>query len=176
MEGLHQDLPGGLTPACPAGHLGEELEGALSGVILGEKEAQIRGHHPHQADPGEMVALGDHLGAHQEVQVSGGKALQHGEGPAAVGGGVPVQAGHPCPGQQAPQFALHLLGAHPVLLDGGGLALGAALRHLLAEAAVVADEAVLSHLMAGHGHAALAALEDVAAKQAKKGPGIAPAV
>ena len=92
-----------------------------------------------------------------------------------MGGGVPVQAGDPGPGQEAPHFAFHLFGAYAVLLDGSGLALGAVLRNFLEKAAVMADEAVRG-LMAGQGDAALAALEDVAAKEAEQGPGIAAAV
>ena len=54
-------------PARP-GHLGQKLKGALPGVILRKEEAEIRGHHSHQGDLGEIVPLGDHLGADEDIQ------------------------------------------------------------------------------------------------------------
>jgi hypothetical protein len=40
-----------------------------------------------------MMALGEHLGAHQDIQAAGGKVLQQVQGFAAMGDGIPVQAG-----------------------------------------------------------------------------------
>ena len=53
--------------------------------------------------------------------------------------------------------------------------MGAVLRHRLGITAVMADQAVLGLVM-GQGHAAIAALEDLAAKETEQGPGITPAI
>ncbi len=90
-------------------------------------------------------------------------------------GRIPVQAGHPGRGEKPFHLRLHLFGAHPVAFDGAGLAVGAVLRHRLGIAAVMADQAVLV-LVVGQGHAALAALEHPAAKEAEHGPGVPPAI
>ncbi len=53
--------------------------------------------------------------------------------------------------------------------------MGALLRHRLGIAAVMADQTVLV-LVVGQGHAAMAALEHLAAKEAEHGPGVPPAI
>ena len=140
LVGLDEHLAGDAAPSGPPRHLGHELKGALPGVVLGEKEPLVSSNNPHQGDAGEVMALGDHLGAHQDVHLAGAKITQNLESLAAVRRRVPVQAGHPGSGPQTPHFALHPLGPHPVLFDGGGLARGAALGHGHLEATVMADE------------------------------------
>ena len=122
-----------------------------------------------------MVALGDHLGAHQNVQVFGGKVLEHLEGPAAMGRGVPVQASHSGFRPQTAHFALHPFRTHPMLFYGRGLAGWAALGHVFFIAAVMADQAVPGVVL-GQGHAALFTLENVAAEKTEKHGGVTPAV
>ncbi len=53
-------------PARP-GHLVEQLERALGGAQVAAAEAEIGVDHAHQREVGEVVALGDDLGAEQDV-------------------------------------------------------------------------------------------------------------
>ena len=52
------------APAAP-GELGDQREGALLGAEVGEAQRRVGVEHHAQHDIGEVVALGDHLGAHQ---------------------------------------------------------------------------------------------------------------
>ena len=59
--------PGPLLAPGAAGDLVEQLEGALGGAQVAAAEAEIGVDHADQREVGEVVALGDDLGAEQDV-------------------------------------------------------------------------------------------------------------
>ena len=59
----------GRSAAGAAGHLMQELIGALGRAQVAAVEAEIGIDHADQGQHGEMMALGDHLGADQEIDL-----------------------------------------------------------------------------------------------------------
>ena len=57
-------------PAGAASHLGEQLKGALRGPEVSHLEPLIGADNPHQGEARQVVALGQHLGAHQDVHLA----------------------------------------------------------------------------------------------------------
>ena len=68
-KGLHDDPARSGGASCSAGYLGQELEGALGGTKIREMEADICGDHADELDAWEIVSLGDHLGADDDVDL-----------------------------------------------------------------------------------------------------------
>ena len=65
--GLHNHLSGVLVPPRPAGDLGEELEGSFAAPVVGEAQRGVRRDDTHQRHVREVVTLGDHLGADEDL-------------------------------------------------------------------------------------------------------------
>ena len=164
-----------LGPAGPAGHLGEQLEGALGGPEIGDLQAQVGVEDAHQGEHGEVVALGQHLGAHQDVHLAQFRGQQPRLQGAPAQGGVPVQAQDPGGREQAAQLVLDLLGALPHPAQVLGAAVDADLRRHRLEAAQVAAQAV-GALVVGEAHGAVRAVEGLAAGPAHPEVLEAPAV
>ena len=76
LVGLQQAdaLPAGAP--CPPGHLAQQLERALGGARIAIGEAEIGIDHADQRHVGEMVALGDKLGADDDVGLALGDRLE----------------------------------------------------------------------------------------------------
>ena len=72
-ETLDKDLPLDIPPPRPAADLGEQLESPLAGPKIGLMETQVGMHDAHQRDIGKMQSLGDHLGAHQDIDLARAK-------------------------------------------------------------------------------------------------------
>ena len=70
IQRLHNRLPGPLSAAGPPSHLREELERALGGTEIRETESHIRRDHADQRHQREIVSLGNHLRADQDVQLA----------------------------------------------------------------------------------------------------------
>ena len=68
---LHDHLA--LDPAAPGppGHLRQQREHALGRAEVGAGQAAVGVEHDHQCEALEVVPLGDHLGADQEVDLAG---------------------------------------------------------------------------------------------------------
>src|SRR5207247_3713026 len=96
-ERLHEDFALHLTTAGASGHLGEQLEGPFARAEVGDVQAEVGVHDPHQGYVWEMEAFGDHLRADQNVDFAGPEV---GEDAAVV------------------VFALEHVGVHPP--DAGG--------------------------------------------------------
>ena len=47
LKRLQDDFAAQNTPAGSAGHLGQDLEGALGSAVIGQVEAGVGGDHPH---------------------------------------------------------------------------------------------------------------------------------
>jgi hypothetical protein len=100
------------APGAP-GHLGEELKGALGGAKIGHPEADIGGDHAHQRHVGNVVALGDHLRAHEDVVIALAEFVEDGLVLALAGDGVAVEAGDAGGGEGAVQILLDFFGPQP---------------------------------------------------------------
>ena len=145
-----------------AGDLGEELKGPFSAPIVGEAEGGVCRDDPHQRHVGEVVALGDHLGADEDLGLpapEGGEDLLIG---VPAGDRVRVHADGPGAGEPLLDLLLHLLRAHAEVLDEGLAAAGADGGQGLPRAAVVAADRILG-LVVGHGDIAVVACQHVSA-------------
>ena len=76
VEGLDDDSPAARAPARPSGHLGEHLEDAFAGTVVGEVDANVGAHDADEGDLGQVKALGHHLGADEDVDLAGLKLAQ----------------------------------------------------------------------------------------------------
>ena len=100
-----------LAPAGPAGDLGDQLEGLLRRPEIRHIESAVGPHHPDQGDMGEMVALGDHLGADQDIDLPRPHRLEDLQKVPAVGGGIGIKTGDAGLGQEQPRLLFDPLGA-----------------------------------------------------------------
>ena len=87
-ERLQQHAAGGLGAAGAAGDLVQQLHRAFRRAQIAAGQAQIGVHHAHQRQMRKVPALGDDLGADDQVH----RARLDGVG----GGGGGVRAGHAC--------------------------------------------------------------------------------
>src|SRR5208282_4086348 len=67
--GFDEDFAGEFAAACAAGNLREELKRAFGGAKIGTAEREVGGNNSDQGDALKVVALGDHLRAHQDVNL-----------------------------------------------------------------------------------------------------------
>ena len=65
---LQHDFAGRLAASGASGNLGEELEGALGGAEVGEAESDVGTDDADQRDAVNVVALGDHLRADEQIE------------------------------------------------------------------------------------------------------------
>ena len=137
LEGLDQHAPGRVAAAA-ARELGEQLERALLGPEVGQREAGVGVDDRGQRDALEVVALRDHLRAEQHRPVGGGEPLERRGRVARVG----VEPDQLELGQPRGELALEPLraGAEPGEL--GRAALGAELGRRLARGRSGGSEAL----------------------------------
>ena len=91
IDGLNQHDSGRLAASGAAGGLRQELEGSLGGAEIGEAQADVGVHDAHQRDVGNVVTLGDHLRADQDVVIALAEAGQDGFVVALAADGIAVQ-------------------------------------------------------------------------------------
>ena len=126
LVGLDDDAPRVLAAARAAGHLLEQVVGALPRPKVGHLEGVVGVHHAHERDLGKVQSLGDHLRAQQHGALRGVELLEQLLVPVLALGGVRVHANHPhVRGQQLHQRVLHLLSAEAHLGEIAAAALGA---------------------------------------------------
>src|SRR5437763_1498648 len=77
MKCLEYDLAGCFSASGAACHLGQQLECALSGAEVREAQCKVGADHPHQCDSMNVMALGNHLRPHQEVDLAGMELVEH---------------------------------------------------------------------------------------------------
>ena len=121
-EGLHDHLAAGRAAAAAAGELGDHREGALAGAEVGEAQGGVGVEDRAQGHLGEVVALGDHLGADQDGALGlaeGGEDAGVGTAP---GGGVGVEPEDRHRRQPLGQQRLDLLGADAGARERGRVA------------------------------------------------------
>ena len=175
VEGLDDDPPATRAPAGPTSHLGQHLEDSLSGAIVGEVDADVGAHYAHEGDLGKVEALGDHLGADQDVDLAGLELAKDLFVPTLVGGGVPVPAEGASPGESGAHLLLDALSACADVAEVGAAALAAHLGPVDAVSAVMAEEATPGAVV-DEGYLAAAALDYLAAVAAVDGGGEAPPI
>ncbi len=172
---LQHDFSGQLGPPRAARHLGEELERALGGAEVGQAQAHVGVDHAHEGHAREVVALGDHLCAHQDVGLPGFERQKSlGEGAPALGQ-VTIQAGHPGLGQGRLHRFDHLLRAEALELEVGASARRAGAGSRDAVAAIVAQR-LPPPVVEGEAHRAVGAHRLLPALAAQEARGPAPAV
>src|SRR5512139_3644722 len=77
VKRLDDHLAGGFSSPCPSGHLGQQLERSLARAKVGKVKRGVCGNHTHKGDPRKVVPLDDHLGADQNIDMTGFKPLQN---------------------------------------------------------------------------------------------------
>ena len=127
--GLDDHLAGMLGAARPARHLGEQLEGALGGPVIGHVQRAVGQDSPHQGDLGKIQALGDHLGAHQHLPLPGAEGGQQPHVGVFIAGGVHIHAQDAHAGITPFDLLLHPLSAHAAGADISAAAMGTGIRH-----------------------------------------------
>ena len=151
MPGLHPHLAGRRlrrVAAGAAGGLHQQAEQALGRAEVAGEQGRVRVERGHQRDAAEVVALGDHLGAHQHVDVARVHARQLLLQRALEARAVGVHAGdaHRLAigllhvGQQVGQVFFQPFGAAAQRRDVDVAAGRAGARHALGVAAVVAAQ------------------------------------
>ena len=80
-----------IAAARPAGHLGQQLKGALGRAEIRHAQADVGGHDAHQRDVRNVVSLGDHLRAHEDVVAAFAKAREDRFEVPLAGDGVAIE-------------------------------------------------------------------------------------
>ncbi|MNP38268.1 hypothetical protein D3C76_1317690 [compost metagenome] len=154
--------------AGTTGDLDDELGHAFAGAEVGGEQAAIGVEDGHQGHPGEMVPLGEHLGADQDAgfaALDGGEQLVHG---VLARGAVAVDAQNLRFRKQDRQAFLGAFGAGAHRAQVYPPAIGTAGRLALGMAAMMAAQLVEA-LVQGHACIAARALADPAAVMAQQG-------
>ena len=174
-EGLHDHLALQITATGAAGDLGDELERALAGAEVRDVQAEVGVEDADEGDIGEMKALGDHLGADEDVDLV---RLEGSEGVTQrvfTAHRIRVDAGEFCFRENLCQDFLHFLRAVSLEENSGVTALGAFFRDDGLVAADMADEALVGPVV-GERDGTVRALADMAAGGALQGAGESAAV
>ena len=143
IPGLHPHLAGGglrRVAARSSARLHQQREQPLRRAEIAAEQRAVRIHRRHQRDAAEVVSLGDHLRAHQDVDI----ALVHGRElrfeAALELGGVGIDARHARPGQRLRELLLQALGPAPQRRDVRIAAGRTGPRHARRHAAMVAAQ------------------------------------
>ena len=114
VEGLDDDLARHVATPAPACHLGEELEGPFRGPEVRDVQGGIGGNDADERDAGEVVPLGNHLGAHEHVDVSPVEGVENLRMGPPARRRVAVHPGDPRRGEKLFYFFFQPLRAHTV--------------------------------------------------------------
>jgi len=173
--GLDDDFARHLSATGAACDLGEELEGAFAGAEVGGVEGEVGIEDADEGDVGEVEALGDHLGAEEDIDFLGAEVAEGIAEGVFSPGGIGVEAGDFCGGEDFTEDDFGFLGAISLEADGGVLAVGAEPGNDGLVSANVADEALFGTVV-GEGDGAVVALDDVSTGRALEGAGEAAAI
>ena len=128
--------------ASPTGHLHQGGEETLGGAKVGREQTGVGIDHHHQRQAVEIVSLGQHLRAHQQIGAPGVHVVQKGLGRPLASCHVTVQAADVRTGKKRRQRVFQFLSAAPqrgqVLVAAGGAGTG----HGLRGGAVMADQPI----------------------------------
>ena len=176
-EGLHINLPFHIPSPRAAGDLRQQLKGPLRGAEIGQVQREVGVDDAHEGHVGEVQPLGDHLGAHEDVDFADAEIAEDAPEIVLAFQRVGVHAAHPRFGEQFDERVLDPFGADAGETDFGvGTGRhGAHAGHPGLVAADVAGEFLFPPVV-GEGHTAIRALGDVAAERALQGGAVPPAV
>ena len=176
VAGLDDHAARLFAPPGPAGRLQQQLEGALGRPVIRQVQAEIRVGHDGQGHVRKMMALGEHLRAHQHGGLLARERAQdflHAAGPA---GAVAVQAQNARARRQ--ERAENFLQLFRALAHGQKIQAAAtrARRRVRRGPAAVMAEQALAALVVGQPDVAVRALGHRGALQAVHQRRVAPAV
>ncbi len=137
---LHDHLAGQLRATRTARHLHQQRGQALGGAEIGAVEGIVRAEHPDQREAREVVSLGKHLRADQDVELVARHARAHVRERVPPPRGVAVHARNPRAGERGREALLEPLRAVAERQQVDVAARRTGARHALAMPAVVADE------------------------------------
>ena len=137
---MHQHAPGQLAPTGTARHLRQQLESAFGSAKVRQSQNRIGREHPHQRHSLKVVPFGDHLRAHQDVQLAPHEPPQNSLRLTSPGGGVAVQPRHPCGRESTPHHLFYLLRPLADVVEMLAPALLATVRNTARIPAVVAEQ------------------------------------
>jgi hypothetical protein len=120
--GLNEHLPGPFAASGAAGHLGQEGEGSLGRAEVGDEQADIGQHGPHERNALEMQAFCDDLGAEDNIDFPVGDASPGVVIGAATRHRIKVHAEQAGVGESGGEFLFDSLGP---LADDGEAGVGA---------------------------------------------------
>src|SRR5690349_6719359 len=73
---LQHDFAGSLAAPGAPSHLGKELERSLGGTKIRQAECDVGADDANQCDAVDVVAFGDHLSAHEQIEFSLVQSIQ----------------------------------------------------------------------------------------------------
>ncbi len=114
---LHQHLGRRPGPPCPPRHLHQLREQALAGAVVLREQRRIRVQDTHQRQLLEVMALGDHLGADQDIDLAPVHAVERRLRAALQARGVGIDAQDARLGEHRPQAFFDALRAPAQRLD-----------------------------------------------------------
>src|SRR5207248_7658105 len=75
-KGLQNDFSRNLSSSGAARHLRQKLKGAFGGAKIWKSESKVRSYNTHQGHSVNVVPFGNHLCAHQQVDLACMKLIQ----------------------------------------------------------------------------------------------------
>ena len=172
---LHQDATGQVPTTGATRDLGEQLKDAFGGTEVRQAECVIDAKHADQRDTVNVVALGNHLRADQQIHFAAVQAPENAFVIAMMAHGVAIHAGNAGVREQLLQPLLTLLRADAEKIQMLAFALRAMLGNGATKAAVMAFHALMhgragfvlrSRLVMGEGDGTVVALQFFAAGSA----------
>src|SRR5215472_12775508 len=133
QDHLTRRIPAAGTPC----HLRDQLKRALGSAKIGEAESDIRAHDPDQRYPMNIVALGDHLRANQNVDFAAMQSAQHALEVIAPANRIAIEPLDARARKQAMQKFFQFFAAGSDKEDVFASAIGASARDATAKSAIV---------------------------------------
>ena len=110
-------VPGESAPAAPARYLRQKLKGPLRSPEIGHVERRVCGDDTHEGHIREIVTLGDHLCADEDVDLAPAEGPEDTLVASAGRCGVAVHPCDPCLREEAFDFRCELLRPQTVTQD-----------------------------------------------------------
>ena len=144
IDGLDQDNARQIAAPRAPGRLRQKLKRALGGAEIRQTQSDVGRHDAHQRDIRNVVALGDHLRAHQDVEIAFAKTVQDALEMPLAAHRVAIHARDPRLGKIAMQLFFDFLRAGPDEVQILAPALRTHRWNLLRIVAVVAQHAAIA--------------------------------
>ena len=157
VDGLHVNDAWKMPAPGPARHLGQELESPFGSTKIGHSETDVGRDNPHQRDVRNIVPLGDHLGAHQDIVVALAEVVEDVFKLAFPGDSIAVQPGDPGFRKLSVEFVFHAFRTCTHERNVLALTIRADLRNFLRVATAMAEQTAVPP-MPGESNSAVLAL------------------